>query len=70
MSRATLLEMCIFTLTALPEEKLGEVLPALTALAGPYADPGPTNDELNRCIHDCIEHHREAIERPTRTTAP
>jgi len=64
MSRSTLLEMCIFTLSAMPEEQLGEILPTLASLAEPYSEAIRNNDALNRCIHDCLDHHRAEYDRP------
>jgi len=65
MSRSTLLEMCIFTLSAMPAEQLGEILPTLAGLAEPYSDAIRNNDELNRCIHECIDRHRAEYDRPS-----
>ncbi len=67
MSRSTLLEMCVFALTALPEERLAKVLPALAALAGPHSEVSRRNIELDKCIHDCIKRHQGAIDQPSET---
>ena len=67
MSRSTLLEMCIFALSALPEERLAEMLPVLAGLAEPYGQAVRENDDLNRCIHECIDRHRAKYDRPPQT---
>lgn len=67
MARSTLLEMCIIAVMSLPEERLGELLPALTALAEPYADTLEANDDLNRCIHACLQTHVDILERSSHT---
>ncbi len=66
MARSTLLEMCIIAVMSLPEERLGELLPALTALAEPYADTLQANDDLNRCVHACLQTHVDILERSSR----
>ncbi|MCK4600945.1 MAG: hypothetical protein KAU28_00665 [Phycisphaerae bacterium] len=67
MSRSTLLEMCIFALSAMPEERLGEILPTLAGLAEPYSEAIRNNDELNQCIHECIDRHRAEYDRSPQT---
>ena len=54
MLRTTLLEMCIVSLLALPDDRLSQALPTLAALAEPYIDDASKNNEINRCIRQCL----------------
>lgn len=57
MERHALLEICLVSLTSLPDAELRKLVSTLAALAEPYLAKHADRDVLCRRVHDCLTQH-------------